>query len=215
MSRRWLGPAVLGAMWVYALAAFGRLPAEIPTHWDLRGVADGWMPRFPGAFALPAVGTFVWALTAFQSRFDPHGEEVERSTPTRMLIAEIVVVFMAAMEGITLGIAMGWPIRMSQVMWPALGVLLVAIGNFLPRVRRNWFIGVRTPWTLSSDAVWRATHRVAGWAFVGAGVAMAAAAFLPAGARPWVAGGALAVAAVVPVAFSYLLWRRDDRGRTA
>ncbi|MBV9774140.1 MAG: SdpI family protein, partial [Gemmatimonadetes bacterium] len=197
--RRWPGPAVLAAMWGFALAVFRRLPAEVPTHWNLHGVADGWMPRFPGAFALPAVATAVWLLTAFQSRFDPYRGEVERSTPTRVLITEIVVVFMAALEGVTVGIAMGWPIEMSRVMWPATGLLLVAIGNFLPRVRRNWFIGVRTPWTLSSEAVWRTTHRVAGWTLVGAGLAVAAAGFLPEGARPWVALGALAVAAVVPV----------------
>ncbi len=209
MSRKWAGALLLAGMWAFALAVFGRLPAEVPVHFELSGKPDDWMPRFPGAFLLPAVSTGVWLLVLFQGRLDPRAADVERSTSTRMLIVEIVLVFMAFMEVATLGLALGWPVDMGRVVWPAVGALLVLVGNHLPRVRPNWFVGVRTPWTLSSDAVWRATHRVAGWAFVAAGVAFAGAALLPERSRPWVAGISLALAAGVPTVYSYLHWKRS------
>ncbi|MEW5931420.1 MAG: SdpI family protein [Gemmatimonadota bacterium] len=137
-----------------------------------------------------AVATGLWLLLRFQARFDPRRDQVERFTSTRLLLAEILVGFMAVLEVLTLGIALGWPLDMGEAMWPLLGLLFVALGNYLPRVRPNWFVGVRTPWTLSSDAVWRDTHRLAGWTFVAAG---------------------LLLAAGVPLVYSFLRWRREER----
>lgn len=211
MTRRPVAPLLLAAMWAFALAVFRRLPPEVPMHWDLSGRVDGWGPRFPTAFYAPLVATGVWLLMKFQAHVDPRRADVERSTPTRMLLAGILVGFMAVMEVLTLGIALGWPLDMGEAMWPLLGLLFVALGNYLPRVRPNWYLGVRTPWTLASDAVWRDTHRLAGWAFVAAGLLTAGAMFLPVHARPYVGMTALLLAAVVPLAYSFLRWRRETR----
>ncbi|MET0400291.1 MAG: SdpI family protein [Longimicrobiaceae bacterium] len=211
MRRRPFAPLLLAAMWAFALVVFRRLPAEIPTHWNLAGEVDGWGPRFPAAFLAPAVATGVWLLTRFQASIDPRRREVERSTPTRRLLAGILVAFMAVVEVLTLGIALGWPLDMGEAMWPLLGLLFVALGNYMPRVRPNWYLGVRTPWTLASDAVWRDTHRLAGWAFVAAGVLTAGAMFLPVGARPYVGMAALLLGAGVPLVYSFVRWRREER----
>jgi uncharacterized membrane protein len=211
MRRRPFAPLLLAAMWAFALVVFRRLPAEIPTHWNLAGEVDGWGPRFPAAFLAPAVATGVWLLMRFQASIDPRRDEVERSTPTRRLLAEILVAFMAVVEVLTLGIALGWPLDMGEAMWPLLGLLFVALGNYMPRVRPNWYLGVRTPWTLASDAVWRDTHRLAGWAFVAAGVLTAGAMFLPVHARPYVGMTALLLAAGVPLVYSFVRWRREGR----
>jgi uncharacterized membrane protein len=211
MSRRPFAPLVLAAMWAFALVVFRRLPPEIPTHWNLAGEVDGWGPRFPAAFLAPAVATGTWLLMRFQAHVDPRRADVERSTPTRRLLAEILVGFMAVVQVLTLGIALGWPLDMGEAMWPLLGLLFVALGNYLPRVRPNWFLGVRTPWTLASDAVWRDTHRLAGWAFVAAGLMTAGAMFLPLRARPLVGMAALLLAAGVPLVYSFLRWRREER----
>jgi uncharacterized membrane protein len=94
-------------------------------------------------------------------------------------------------------------------------VLFMALGNYLPRVRSNWWMGIRTPWTLESERVWRETHRVAGWSFVFGGVVTMVAALLPPAARPWVALAGLVVAGFVPVVYSYVLYRRERSGRPA
>ena len=93
-----------------------------------------------------------------------------------------------------------------------LGSLFVVLGNVLPRTRSNWFMGIRTPWTLESESVWRATHALAGRTFIAGGLITMAAAFMPPRLQPWIAMGALVIGAFVPVVYSYFVWRRETQG---
>jgi uncharacterized membrane protein len=93
------------------------------------------------------------------------------------------------------------------------GLLLAFLGNYLTRVEPNWFIGVRTPWTLSSDAVWRRVHRTAGWLFVIGGLVIAAGAFAPRRAFMPLFVATIIMAAGVPVVQSYILWKREQHDR--
>jgi uncharacterized membrane protein len=90
-----------------------------------------------------------------------------------------------------------------------MGLFLAALGNYLPRIRSNWWLGIRTPWTLESERVWRETHRVGGRMFVGAGLLAAIAGFLPDPFCPAIPIAALAVATLVSVAYSYVAFRRE------
>lgn len=213
MRSRWLGAAVLAAMWAFALAVFGRLPARVPTHWNLQGEVDGWMARFPGGVMAPLIATGVYALLLAMPLIDPRKRNVERFGADRLLIANLLLLFFALLEVLTLGAALGWPVDVSSGIIGGLGLLLVALGNYLPRVRSNWWIGIRTPWTLDNERVWRETHRVGGRLFVLGGLVMVAAMLLPSGPRRWVALPVLLVIGVVPLAYSFILWRREAAGR--
>jgi uncharacterized membrane protein len=119
---------------------------------------------------------------------------------------------MAAVHVLALGTALGWAIDVTTVVLVGVGLLLVLLGNLLPRARSNFIMGIRTPWTLSSDAVWTRSHRVGGYALVAAGLLTIAGAFVP---RPWGVGVAVTsavVAAFLPVVYSYVIWSRDRRG---
>ena len=89
------------------------------------------------------------------------------------------------------------------------GGLFVIIGNVMTRMRPNWFMGIRTPWTLSSDAVWRKTHRVGGYGFVTGGVLAILAGVLRPDWAPWVITGSVAIAALGSAVYSYFLWREE------
>ncbi|HEU0053654.1 MAG TPA: SdpI family protein [Longimicrobium sp.] len=211
-----MAPAVIAAMWAFALAVFSRLPARVPTHWDVHGEVDGWMNRFPGAFLLPltamALVTLLWWVLP---RVDPRRANFDRFGGEVNLFGNALTLFFAVLEVVTIGVALGWPVDVSSVLMAALGLLFIILGNYLPRLRSNWWMGIRTPWTMDSERVWRDTHRVGGRAFVAAGVVTLVAALLPATSRAWVSGVALAGAALVPVVYSYLAWRRDHSGRAA
>ena len=215
MKSRWLGPAVAAAMWAFALAVYARLPRTLPTHWNLGGEVDGWMDKPWGAVMLPLIATSLVAGLHLLRRVDPRRENIERFSGDWYLLLNLLIVFMAAMEVATLGYALGWPIDIGRVMLAMVGLMFVAVGNYLPRIRSNWFMGIRTPWTLSSERVWRATHRVGGRTFVIAGLAMAVGALLPAAARPWLLGPAVVVMVGVPVVYSWLAWRREAAGADA
>jgi uncharacterized membrane protein len=215
MRSRWLGPAVVAAMWAFAAAVYTRLPQRVPSHWNLQGEVDGWMDKPFGALMQPAIATFILALLWLMPRIDPRRANVEHFAEDRRLITNLLILFFAVVQVATLGQALGWPIEVDRVVTASVGLLFVGLGNYLPRVRSNWFIGIRTPWTMDNDRVWRATHRVGGRAFVAAGLVMALAALLPPEARGWAIGTAIAIAAVVPLVYSYVAYRRDLAGRSA
>lgn len=213
MKSRWLGTAVAAAMWAFALGVYARLPQRIPSHWNLQGQVDGWMARPWGALLQPLIATAMLGVLWLLPRIDPRRANVERFAEDRRLIINLIILIFAVIEVATLGHAMGWPVQVDRVVMAAVGVLLTGLGNYLPRIRSNWFMGIRTPWTLDNERVWRATHRVGGRTFVAAGLAMALAALLPDPARAWIAGAAIAAAVAVPLVYSYVAYRRDLSGR--
>ncbi|HEX2208675.1 MAG TPA: SdpI family protein [Longimicrobium sp.] len=213
MKSRWLGAAVAAAMWAFALAVSTRLPHRIPSHWNLRGEVDGWMEKPWGVLMQPAIATVLLVVLWVLPRIDPRRENVERFADDRRLIINLIVLFLAVVQVTTLGYALGWPVQVDRVILASVGLLFVGLGNYLPRIRSNWFMGIRTPWTLDNERVWRATHRVGGRTFVAAGLVMALAALLPEPVRVWAAGAAIAVAVAVPLVYSYVAYRRDLSGR--
>ena len=215
MKSRWLAPLVVAAMWAFALATYPRLPDVVPTHWNLRGEVDGTMPRWPGAFVLPLTATVMLLLFRVLPYIDPRRRNWEKFRDELHIVVSLLTLFFALVEGVSLGAALGWPVNASAAILGGIGLLFVGIGNYLPRIHSNWWMGIRTPWTLSSDRVWRDTHRVGGRAFVAGGLLCAAAALLPEAMRSWVAVSALGAAALFSAAYSYFAWRRESRAREA
>lgn len=202
---------VVAGMFVLALAVFPWLPERIPVHWNVRGEVDGWADRWPGAFIVPLIALGVWLLLWALPKIDPRRSQYEGFWGTYWLIVNLVVAFLALVEVVTLAAALGWAVDMTQVVLIAVGALFVVLGRQLPRVQPNWWLGVRTPWTLEDDHVWRETHELAGRTFVAGGLLTVAGAFLPVAIRPWVALAGLGLAGFVPVVYSYLVWRRRRR----
>ncbi len=207
MRNRWFGLGIVAAMGVFTLAVFPRLPETIPTHWNFAGEADAWSPRFPDAYFPAAVALGLWLLAQVLPRIDPRRERYPSFAATYWQLINLTLLFLAGLQVAVLGVALGWPLDMSRVVPVGIGVLFVALGNYLPRVRSNWWMGIRTPWTLSSERVWRRTHRLGGRVFVAAGLLVVLTAFLP--GREWVIPTIAVAAALLPVAYSYLLWRRE------
>ena len=185
-DRRWLPPALIAGAYAYSLAVYARLPERVPTHWNAAGEVDGWSGRAVGAFLMPTVALGLWLLFLVLPRLDPRRANYARFGPTYDLVVATVIVFQVALHVLLLGVALGWPVAVDTVIIVGVGLLLLLLGNVLPRVRPNWFIGIRTPWTLSSDRAWEKTHRVGGYIFSAAGLVVVAAAALPAAWKTWV-----------------------------
>jgi uncharacterized membrane protein len=212
MSRRWIGPVLIGLMIAFALAVYGRLPEQIPTHFSLSGEPDGWTPRIPGAFLMPLLAAGVYLLLIVLRRIDPRGANYSRFEETWWVFLNVIALLMTALHVLSLGFAIGWPIDMARAVTVTVGFLFVGLGNYMPRLRSNWWMGIRTPWTLESEEVWRETHRVGGWAFVAAGLLVVLAGLLlEPGPRAWASGFAFGTAIVIPLVYSYVAYRRLRR----
>jgi uncharacterized membrane protein len=209
MRSRALGGTVAGVMLLVTVLVWPALPERIPTHWGISGEVDGWSNRWPGAFIMPAAGLALWLLLPVLRKLDPRRANYERFDETFWLVLNLLLVFFAVMHVLTLGAALGLVGDVTRWVVALLGLMMVVLGNYLPRVRSNWWMGVRTPWTLENERVWRETHRLAGRTFMAGGLVAMLAALLPPATRFWVGMGALMVGAMVPVVYSYVLWRRE------
>ena len=201
VSAVFLAIAVGVAVWLWP-----HMPARVPNHWDVHGQANGYAPRFWSVAMWPLLIGALAVLTVLLPAISPRRFEI---TP----FAGIFGALMLAIQGVmlVLGIAAmlagaGHVVPMTTVALLAVGVLLMVLGNYMGKLRRNFFMGVRTPWTLASEAVWERTHRLAGWLFVLAGMVMVIAA--PITAARWLSLGVVAVACLVPTVCSYFIYRR-------
>lgn len=201
-----------GLLLIVAALGFGvwalpSLPERVATHWGLEGEPNGWSSRGVLVFLLPAFGFVLAGVLSILPRIDPRRASYELHGGTYWAIANVVLGFFALLHIAVVGFNLGWRVPMDRLLGLSVGALFVLIGNLMTRIRPNWFMGIRTPWTLSSDLVWRKTHRVGGYAFVAAGLlGILAALFIPRWSPFVVVGGAVA-SAVVSVVYSFLVWR--------
>lgn len=209
LRSRWLAPLLILLALAFGLAVYSRLPEEVPSHWNVSGRADDTIPRAAAVLLLPLVALGLWALLTVLPRLDPRRPGYRDFLPTYRLFVNLIVGELALLQIIVLGYALGWRIDPARLIPAAAGLVFVGLGNELGRVRPNWFIGVRTPWTLSNDEVWRRTHRIGGRFFVATGLVwIVAALFLPpplaiAVMMVTLIGGSFAV-----IVYSYRLYQR-------
>jgi uncharacterized membrane protein len=202
-------PAILVNVVLLVVTAvlFPGLPAEVPTHWDMHGQVDGTMARFPGAFLGSAMGLGLCILLPLLRRIDPRSKSYDRFDGTFNIVVNAVGLMMAAVQVMTLAVSLGYELDVTRWMMAGVGVMFVVLGNYMPRIRSNWWMGIRTPWTLENEEVWRRTHRFGGRAFVAGGVITVAASLLLGGRSTWVSLAAMMMAGLAPVVYSYVVWR--------
>lgn len=213
MRSRWFGLVVALAALAATWYVWDHLPPRMATHWDTLGHVNGYSTRAFGALFAPALIFLMTLLFQALPALDPRRENYAKFAGTYWVIANSVVLFVGVVHAMVLVNALGHPIAMTRVVPLGLGILFIALGNVLPRVEPNWFVGIRTPWTLSSDTVWRKTHRTGGWTFFLGGCALLVEGVIPLGSYWPALVVTIAAAALIPVVQSYVLWKGEQRGR--
>ena len=144
---------IIGAI-VYPL-----MPEQVASHWNASGEVDGYMPKFWGVFLLPIISIPLLFLFILIPRIDPLKENIERFRRYYDLLVVLIMFFLFYIYVLTIAWSLGFRYSMNMALSPAMGVLYYFMGVVLGKARRNWFVGIRTPWTLSSELVWDKTHR--------------------------------------------------------
>jgi uncharacterized membrane protein len=211
MRKRWLGVWVLLAATAVSALLWPFLPDRVVTHWNAAGVADGWSSRTTAVLIGPGAIAALTLVFQLLPRIDPRRANYPRFQDVYWLVANTLVLFVAVLHLAVLGAAAGARIDVLKVLAAAVAVLMIVLGNFFGRIQPNWFMGIRTPWTLDNPEVWRKTHRVAAWLLVLSGVATAVALVIP-GAQPMrVAMGGTIGVAIGSVVFSLVFWLKEKR----
>lgn len=209
MRNRWIAPVCILAMLVVGLLVYARLPDQVPSHWDINGQVDGTMSRLATVLFLPGLSAAIWLLLLVLPRIDPLRRSYAAFDGTLRLFINMIVLFMALLYGALLASGLGWRVEVPRLVMIGVGILFVGLGNEMGRLQPNWFIGIRTPWTLADPEVWRRTHRVGGRVFFAAGLVIALAGLL----LPVQLGGYIVLVAALAIVvfsfgYSFLLWRR-------
>lgn len=191
-------PIIVGAL------VYKRLPEMIATHFDLNGNPDGWSSRAFAVFGLPAILLAVNLLLPFMLRADPKHENMSGALVN--ITIWMIPVLSLLCSGLTLGRALGYDVRIERVLPVFMGVLFILIGNYLPKTKQSYTMGIKLPWTLASEENWNRTHRLAGFLWVLGGIYFIVVSFIgwsvPAFVIP------LAVMVLVPMVYSFLLYRK-------
>jgi len=210
----WLSWFILGGMFIAAAIAWSRVPAQMPVHWGIDGRPDRYGGRLEGVLLLPIVALALYGGLRLLPRFDPRRANYAQFAGPYALIRFATLVLLAEIYGVSIATALGFPINMTRVVAPAVGLLLIVLGGVMGKLRPSWFVGIRTPWTLTSARSWGKTHRLGGWVFIVAGLVMALAGLLDLSALLLAGLAGLIVALVGLWLYSYLVWR-DESGANA
>jgi uncharacterized membrane protein len=206
--RKWYPVVPIVVMVIASVIAYPRLPERVPIHWDLHGQVNRWQSRGHAVLFLPIGVLVLWGVLRALPSIDPRRANYSKFQPTYDFMVGATLTVIALIHLALLASGMGIPIAIHRVIPIALGVILVAVGNQLPRARSNWWFGIRNPWTLSNERVWERTHRVGGYLMMAAGVVMIVGALLSVRAGPLVIA-CVAVWAIGSMIYSYVAWRQE------
>lgn len=162
----WLEMLLLAAPFVALAIYWNDLPARVPTHWDLRGQINGWMTKVPGILIVPLTALGLSALLHVLPWFDP---KLRRNSSEKGLMPAVLpivriacLLLLDAIFFVQMATSLGRNVATGRIMMTCLLLFFVILGNYLGNLRPNYFVGIRTPWTLENPETWRATHRLGG-----------------------------------------------------
>lgn len=190
---------------------YPQFPDKMASHWNIQGEVDGYISKFWGAFLMPIVSLGLFLLFLLIPRIDPLKRNIEKFRKYFDTFIVLIILFLFYVYLLTVFWNVGISFNMSRVILPAIGILFYYIGVLLKHAKRNWFIGIRTPWTLSSDNVWEKTHKLGSKLFKTAGVIALLGIFFQSLAI-WLILVPVILVSVYTIFYSYFEYKKENHG---
>ena len=201
---------VIGLTWVTAIVLYDGMPARMATHWNAAGVADGYAGKAFALFLIPAIMLLVQGLFVLIPKIDPLRKNIEAFREQFEGFALLLSVFMAYLFVLIILWSKGALFSMTVALMPAFASMFYGMGSLLKGIKRNWFVGIRTPWTMSSDVVWDKTHALGSRLFKVSGVVILAGVVLPQYAV-WFMVGPILASTLISVVYSYRVFKKENK----
>lgn len=188
---------------IIGLIFWDKLPDEIPSHWNISGEIDGWSSKPFSVFGLPLILLAIQWFVVLVSLADP--KRKNHSPKILNLMFWLIPVLSVVLSLVSYLSAMGMEVHVELVIPIIIGLFFVAIGNYMPKCKQNYTIGIKLPWTLNNEENWNKTHRLGGWLMIIGGIGMIIAGFLNV---IWLFIPIALIVTIIPTIYSYVLHRK-------
>lgn len=205
-----LALAIVVLQFLIAVGTFPFLPDTVPIHWDAAGHANQYASKWVSTLLFPLLSIGLYLLIRFVTTGGPRlggRASMAANAQVRRMLLVAILLFMLIVQLCVTAISLGIPVDISFALNLAISVLFIVIGNFMGKLRRNFWMGIRTPWTLASEVSWERTHRLGGWLFVAVGLIGIPCSFVPA-LRFWVVVPLIVLVSVFLTIYSYVYYRQ-------
>lgn len=211
IRKDWLLILMILASFGIAIYFYPFLPDRVPSHWNIYGEVDGYSSRFFGAFGLPLLNIAMYVLLLITPYVDPKKANYKSFEGSYWMFRKLIHIFMIGLQVVVLAAALGYDMNVAVIVKISVSMLFILIGNVMGRFKFNYFVGIKTPWTLASEAVWRRTHRMAAPIWVAGGVICAVSSFWNNSISAAVFFVAIIALVLVPLVYSYIEYQKLAR----
>jgi len=209
LKKEWPLLLIVALPLIAAILVYPKMPEQVPIHWNVQGVADGYGSRAFGTFFLPLLNIAMYALFLVLPKLDPKRANYEKFTSSYLTIRYAFHLFFMGLFAATAAASLGYPVSVDRWIKIGAAVLVIVMGNVMGRVRHNYFVGFKYPWTLANEEVWKRTHQFGAKLMVAGGFAALCGAILTDGTVSFVilmAG--LLIPMVITTIYSYLIYKK-------
>ena len=206
---KWVNFFLISASFLASLFYLPRLPDMVPMHWNLMGEVDSFMPKNIAVWIMPGMSLIIFTLYQILPYLDPKKHNYKSFNREWHLIQTSIIAFLAYMQFIIFYIALNPETGIMPMIFFGIGLLFLVLGFVLPKLKQNYFIGIRVPWTLSSEDNWKKTHWYGGRIFSLAGSAILIESFFLWNV-PYVILGSIIIATMLPMIYSFLLFKKCE-----
>ena len=198
--------AVAASFYFYA-----NFPEQVATHWNFAGEPDSYSSKAFGAFFFPGLIIGLYLLFLVLPKIDPKKDRYLEFAKTYHIFKGILIFFFVAIYFIASLAGIGYDVNMNLVMPLIVGFLFILLGNYMGKIKPNWFMGIRTPWTLSSETVWNKTHRLGGKMFMIVGLLFMLSSFFTNNIlATWIIV-LVVIMVIITFVYSYILYKNEKK----
>jgi len=202
--------AIIVLSFLIGLFFYPYMPEKVASHWDEQGAVNGYMSKFWGVFLVPIISLGLVILFLLIPKIDPLKKNIDKFRNYFDWFIIIFLLFMLYIYMLTILWNLGARFNMFQLMIPAMGLLFFYLGLLMQKAKRNWFVGIRTPWTMSSDYVWEKTHKLGAKLYMLAGIIALLGILLPKIAI-WLVLVPIILVSIYTVIYSYIIYKKEKK----
>ncbi|MEQ9266514.1 MAG: SdpI family protein [Balneolaceae bacterium] len=208
LKKEWFILVILIVPFFVSAYFWDELPDEVPTHFNIRGEADDWGPKWMVAYLIPMIGLGTYLMILLVPAIDPK-KKIESAQKPVAAIRMFTSVFMVGIYAFVMAASLGTTINFSNYIIIGVGMLILIVGNYMNSIKPNYFIGIRTPWTLENEEVWKRTHRLSSKIWIVGGLLLMLSPLVPEMIRlDYLIYIIVGILAGIPLVYSYVIYKK-------